>query len=114
MRKLEKEAEKLASLQHPNIIILYGMVKESPVYGLVLEYMHNGSLDEFIDTHREHVTWDVKRKMLKDVITGMSYLHMRQPAIIHRDLKAPNVLIANSLNAKVMSTFLLFYFLSTL
>lgn len=97
--KLIKEAEKLSQLSHKNIVQLIGVVMEENNYGIVLEHIKYGALDEFFDARP--LPWIIKENIIHGVIIGMNYLHTRQPAVIHQDLKSPNILIGGDFEPKV-------------
>ena len=94
---MKKEASIHHSLNHPNIVKLMGLVFETNNYGIVLEYMENGDMKEYLE--KKHLVWVRKLHLVEGVVLAMSYLHSRQ--IIHGDLKIQNVLIDGNENAKV-------------
>ncbi len=89
--EFEHEIEILTSLSHPNIVNLFGYVNQAPRIGLVLEFCKFGSLHNWIST-KEELPWIEKLKWILQIAKGMRFLHNRQ--IIHRDLKAENILIS--------------------
>ncbi|CAI9787897.1 unnamed protein product [Fraxinus pennsylvanica] len=71
---------------------------------LVYEFIENGSLDRFIfdPIKRQYLDWDTRYKIIGGVAKGLLYLHDEsQLRIIHRDLKASNVLIDGEMNPKI-------------
>ena len=97
--KLKKEAKLQACLSHPNIVKLLAVVFEPGHYGLVLEFMENGDMWNYLQKNK--CEWETKLRMLHEVATGMSYLHSSTPPVIHADLKIQNVLIDGNLTAKI-------------
>ena len=102
MRKKIKEEVALGmKLNHPNLVRLFGVLNHDE-YGpcLVLELCQDGSLRCVLD--RAHggqlkLTWNVRVKWLKEIASGMTELHSLLPnSIIHRDLKAANVLLSSA------------------
>jgi hypothetical protein len=89
-------------LKHPNIVQFYGLKDVgSSIPGIVMERLHV-SLDGFLTTHKENihgVPLKVKRSILLDVCCAMQYLHSQY--VIHRDLKAANILLTRSFIAKI-------------
>ncbi|CAD6340036.1 unnamed protein product [Miscanthus lutarioriparius] len=87
------EAEKLASLHHPNVVAFYGVVLDGPggFVATVTEYMANGSLRQALQRHEK--IFDRRRRLLiaMDVAFGMEYLHGKN--IVHFDLKSDNLLV---------------------
>ncbi|KAM8921469.1 receptor-interacting serine/threonine-protein kinase 3-like [Pelodytes ibericus] len=70
-------------------------------YGLVMEYMPNGSLRTLFDNVPK-VPWALRFQILHQVVLGMNYLHhVLNPPIIHRDLKPRNVLLNKSLDVQI-------------
>lgn len=78
---------------------------EKDNYSLILEYMPLGSLSEFRKEFT--VRWPLMVQILKDVITGMEFLHQKNPPVYHLDLKADNVLLEGQVHAKVCVLMLL-------
>ncbi|XP_008648707.1 serine/threonine-protein kinase STE20 isoform X2 [Zea mays] len=87
------EADKLASLHHPNVVAFYGVVVDGPggSVATVTEYMANGSLRQALQRHEK--IFDRRRRLLiaMDVAFGMEYLHGKN--IVHFDLKSDNLLV---------------------
>uniref|UniRef100_J3MBT6 Protein kinase domain-containing protein n=1 Tax=Oryza brachyantha TaxID=4533 RepID=J3MBT6_ORYBR len=87
------EADKLASLHHPNVVAFYGVVLDGPggSVATVTEYMANGSLRQALQRHEK--IFDRRRRLLiaMDVAFGMEYLHEKN--IVHFDLKSDNLLV---------------------
>jgi serine/threonine protein kinase len=67
------------------------------------EYCPNGSLYELLrrPDAQARLTWRTRVGMAVDAARGVLYLHSRQPAIIHRDLKSPNLLVDAAWQVKV-------------
>ncbi|KXS10946.1 kinase-like protein, partial [Gonapodya prolifera JEL478] len=82
---------------HPHSVQFYGVSLEAPDPFLVCKYMENGDSKEF--TKKCHLTTLGKLNLLRDVASGVEYLHSKD--IIHSDLKASNVLIDNAMRAQV-------------
>jgi serine/threonine protein kinase len=97
-----KEIRLLSKLQHRNIVCVMGAVmKERAVPQLVLEYMENGSLHDFL---RRDTSLDgaVILGILKDITQGLRFLHNATPHyVLHKDLKSKNILIDDHNRAKV-------------
>ncbi|CAH0716296.1 unnamed protein product, partial [Brenthis ino] len=96
--KSEADIKHLRKLNHENIVRFRGVCTVTPFHCVIMEYCQYGPLFEFLHsgvsfTPKQIVRW------ARDIALGMSYLHSHK--IIHRDLKSPNVLIADNLVVKV-------------
>ncbi|XP_039763672.1 mitogen-activated protein kinase kinase kinase 12-like [Pararge aegeria] len=96
--KNEANIKHLRKLNHENIVRFRGVCTVSQFHCLVMEYCQYGPLFDFLHSG---VTFNPKQivRWARDIALGMSYLHNNK--IIHRDLKSPNVLIADNLVVKV-------------
>ncbi|KAL1203166.1 putative L-type lectin-domain containing receptor kinase VII.2 [Cardamine amara subsp. amara] len=97
------EVSSLGRLRHKNIVGLRGWTKkggESLI--LIYEYMENGSVDTRIFDCDEMLNWEQRMRVIKDVASGMLYLHEGwESKVLHRDIKSSNVLLDKDMNAKV-------------
>ncbi|CAK1588426.1 unnamed protein product [Parnassius mnemosyne] len=96
--KTETDIKHLRKLNHENIVRFRGVCSQPPYFCVIMEYCQYGPLFEFLHSG---VCFSPKQilKWAKEIAQGMSYLHSHR--IIHRDLKSPNVLIADNLVVKV-------------
>eukprot|EP00930_Biecheleria_cincta_P055557 TRINITY_DN41872_c0_g1_i1.p1 TRINITY_DN41872_c0_g1~~TRINITY_DN41872_c0_g1_i1.p1 ORF type:complete len:776 (+),score=119.72 TRINITY_DN41872_c0_g1_i1:109-2436(+) len=98
LSELGNELRVLRHLRHPNIVSLHGacVVPERGQLALVLELVRGYQLDTIVlmplmarDRHQ----------ILKGVCSALTYLHSRQPAIVHGDVKASNIIVQRSADA---------------
>ncbi|CAH2067226.1 unnamed protein product [Thlaspi arvense] len=86
---------------HPNLVRLYGWCLDGSEKILVHEYMGGGSLEELI-TDKTKLTWKKRIDIATDVARALVFLHHEcYPAIVHRDVKASNVLLDKHGNARM-------------
>ncbi|KAG8928418.1 signal transducing kinase of the PAK, partial [Tulasnella sp. 417] len=97
--RLARELKVWAKVQHPNILELVGYyISENYVCAQLLSaYMPNGNVTQYIQ--RSHASVDIRLKLVRDIATGLKYLHAFNPPICHGDLKPANVLVNQSLDA---------------
>ncbi|KAJ4823108.1 hypothetical protein Tsubulata_017608 [Turnera subulata] len=99
------EISSLGRLRHRNLVGMRGWCKtDRGSLLLVYDYMKNGSLDKRIFDCSEisMLSWDQRVKVLKDVASGILYLHEGWEAkVLHRDIKASNVLLDTDMNARL-------------
>ncbi|KAK9949607.1 hypothetical protein M0R45_005124 [Rubus argutus] len=102
--EFKNEVLLVARLQHRNLVRLLGFCLERNERLLVYEFVPNASLDHIIfdPTKRSQLDWDKRYKIILGIARGLLYLHEdSRLRIIHRDLKASNILIDAALNAKI-------------
>ena len=95
--RIRKEALLLAQLNHSNIVQIYDVVEERNDVALVMEYVDGCSLDYWQREHRASL--HQKIQLLKQICNGLARAH--SVGIIHRDLKADNILIDENNTAKI-------------
>ncbi|KAA8516670.1 hypothetical protein F0562_016824 [Nyssa sinensis] len=97
-----REVAIMKRLRHPNIVLLMGAVTQPPNLSIVTEYLSKGSLYRLLRKPGAEVLDERRRLcMAYDVAKGMNYLHRRNPPIVHRDLKSPNLLVDKKYTVKV-------------
>ncbi|XP_037471375.1 cysteine-rich receptor-like protein kinase 6, partial [Triticum dicoccoides] len=104
IEELKTELLLVAKLNHKNLVRLVGVCLEKREKILVYEYMPNRSLDTFLfDTEKvKELDWSKRFKIISGIICGLQYLHEdSQLKIVHRDLKARNILLDSDYNPKI-------------
>ncbi|CAH9143234.1 unnamed protein product [Cuscuta epithymum] len=95
----------ITALQHPNLVKLYGCCIEGNQLLLVYEYMENNSLSRALfgrEDQRLRLDWETRKKICRGIAKGLAYLHEESRLkIVHRDIKASNVLLDKDLSAKI-------------
>ncbi|RLN23165.1 cysteine-rich receptor-like protein kinase 2 [Panicum miliaceum] len=98
------EVDLISQVRHKNLVKLLGCSMNGPESLLVYEYYFNKSLDLFLfDTNRRrNLTWDLRVDIIQGIAEGLSYLHEEsETRIIHRDIKASNILLDDKLKPKI-------------
>ncbi|XP_030544117.1 leucine-rich repeat receptor protein kinase EMS1 [Rhodamnia argentea] len=117
-REFRAEMETLGKLQHSNIVKILGYCTSNSDRVLVYEFIQRGSLDQWLyDTasasengdvslsghsvERLPLSWDTRIKIIRGVASGLAYMHGLPTPIIHRDIKASNVLLDADFEAHI-------------
>ncbi|KAI5332179.1 hypothetical protein L3X38_022308 [Prunus dulcis] len=97
------EIATISSVQHRNLVKLYGCCIEGTQRILVYEYLENKSLDQALFGRNDlHLDWPTRFNILLGTARGLAYLHEEsRPRIVHRDVKASNILLDAELSPKI-------------
>ncbi|CAN6846893.1 unnamed protein product [Brassica oleracea] len=92
----------ISSVLHRNLVKLYGCCYEGDHRLLVYEYLPNGSLDHALFGGILHLDWSTRFEICMGVARGLAYLHEEASVrIVHRDVKASNILLDSKLLPKI-------------
>ncbi|KAK4551999.1 hypothetical protein RGQ29_032215, partial [Quercus rubra] len=93
----------ISAVQHRNLVKLYGCCVEANKRLLVYEYLENKSLDQALFGERSlNLSWSTRYNICLGVARGLAYLHEESRLrIVHRDVKAGNILLDSDLIPKI-------------
>lgn len=99
LEKLFREVSIMKLLNHPSIVKLYEVIETEKTLYLVMEYVQNGEVFEYLVKHGR-MKENFARKKFRQILSAVQYMHSNN--IIHRDLKAENLLLDNNLDIKIV------------
>ncbi|MCD4672143.1 MAG: SUMF1/EgtB/PvdO family nonheme iron enzyme, partial [Anaerolineaceae bacterium] len=102
LRRFKREANTLATLQHPHIVRLYGMEQDGPLAFMLLDFIEGRSLKRAIFDAAGPMAAEQISDILRPVCSALNFAHQR--GFVHADIKPANVLI-NSLGQVYLSDF---------
>ncbi|WCJ34543.1 Protein kinase superfamily protein [Euphorbia peplus] len=104
-RAFISELVALSRIRHESLVKLRGCCVDGANRFLVYEYMENNSLAQTLlgqEERRVHFNWETRRDLSIGVAKGIAYLHEEvKPHILHRDIKASNILLDQDFNPKL-------------
>ncbi|XWS12784.1 hypothetical protein CRYUN_Cryun37aG0120000 [Craigia yunnanensis] len=102
--ELKNEVQLVAKLQHRNLVRLQGFCLEGSERLLIYEFVPNASVYKFLfdPVKRAYLDWERRYKIIGGIARGFLYLHEdSRLRIIHRDLKASNILLDAEMNPRI-------------
>ncbi|KAI3952652.1 hypothetical protein MKX01_013614 [Papaver californicum] len=114
-REFQAEMETLGkNIRHSNLVRILGYCVSGDDRILIYEFIEKGSLDQWLhdtsssfEEDEEHkidihpLSWEIRVKIIRGVADGLKFLHTLKTPIIHRDIKASNVLLDNEFQAHI-------------
>ncbi|XP_073006342.1 L-type lectin-domain containing receptor kinase SIT2-like [Typha latifolia] len=103
MKEFVAEIVSMGRLRHRNLVQLLGYCRRKGELLLVYDFMPNCSLDKYLyDSTKPSLDWDRRFQIIKGVASGLLYLHEGwEQVVIHRDIKASNVLLDSEMNGRL-------------
>jgi serine/threonine protein kinase len=103
MKQFVAEIVSIGRLRHRNLVPLLGYCRRKGELFLVYDYMPNHSLDKYLfDQPKVTLSWSQRFRVIKGVASRLFYLNEEwERVVIHRDVKASNILLDGELNARL-------------
>uniref|UniRef100_A0A669F961 non-specific serine/threonine protein kinase n=1 Tax=Oreochromis niloticus TaxID=8128 RepID=A0A669F961_ORENI len=98
LEKIYREVQIMKMLDHPHIIKLYQVMETKNMLYLVTEYAKSGEIFDYLAKHGRLSELEARRKFWQ-ILSAVEYCHNRN--IVHRDLKAENLLLDGHMNIKI-------------
>ena len=102
--RLSSEAEILQNINHPQIVQCQGVTIWSNAFGIIMEFMVGGNLDEFLMNESvKYISWSLRLRIVEELCEALAFLHYftKVNTIVHGDLKPHNILLTRDLHAKL-------------
>ncbi|KAG8564173.1 hypothetical protein GDO81_016355 [Engystomops pustulosus] len=98
LQKLFREVRIMKVLNHPNIVKLFEVIETEKTLYLVMEYASGGEVFDYLVAHGRMKEKEARAKF-RQIVSAVQYCH--QKFIVHRDLKAENLLLDSDMNIKI-------------
>ncbi|XP_078505935.1 serine/threonine-protein kinase MARK1 isoform X3 [Lissotriton helveticus] len=98
LQKLFREVRIMKILNHPNIVKLFEVIETEKTLYLIMEYASGGEVFDYLVAHGRMKEKEARAKF-RQIVSAVQYCH--QKCIVHRDLKAENLLLDADMNIKI-------------
>ncbi|XP_064403179.1 MAP/microtubule affinity-regulating kinase 3-like isoform X2 [Halichondria panicea] len=98
LQKLFREVRIMKYLDHPNIVKLFEVIETEKTLYLVMEYANGGEVFDYLVAHGRMKEKEARVKF-RQIVSAVQYCHQKH--VIHRDLKAENLLLDSNMNIKI-------------
>ncbi|XP_011434566.1 serine/threonine-protein kinase MARK1-like isoform X7 [Crassostrea angulata] len=98
LNKLFREVRIMKNLDHPNIVKLFEVIETEKTLYLVMEYASGGEVFDYLVAHGRMKEKEARAKF-RQIVSAVQYCHQKH--IVHRDLKAENLLLDADMNIKI-------------
>ncbi|XP_060773719.1 MAP/microtubule affinity-regulating kinase 3 isoform X3 [Neoarius graeffei] len=98
LQKLFREVRIMKILNHPNIVKLFEVIETEKTLYLVMEYASGGEVFDYLVAHGRMKEKEARSKF-RQIVSAVQYCHQKH--IVHRDLKAENLLLDADMNIKI-------------
>ncbi|XP_029585864.1 MAP/microtubule affinity-regulating kinase 3 isoform X2 [Salmo trutta] len=98
LQKLFREVRIMKLLNHPNIVKLFEVIETERTLYLVMEYASGGEVFDYLVAHGRMKEKEARAKF-RQIVSAVQYCHQKH--IVHRDLKAENLLLDADMNIKI-------------
>ncbi|XP_028252627.1 MAP/microtubule affinity-regulating kinase 3-like isoform X2 [Parambassis ranga] len=98
LQKLFREVRIMKVLNHPNIVKLFEVIETEKTLYLVMEYASGGEVFDYLVAHGRMKEKEARAKF-RQILSAVQYCHQKH--IVHRDLKAENLLLDGDMNIKI-------------
>ncbi|XP_035240445.1 MAP/microtubule affinity-regulating kinase 4 isoform X6 [Anguilla anguilla] len=98
LQKLFREVRIMKGLNHPNIVQLFEVIETDKTLYLIMEYASGGEVFDYLVSHGRMKEKEARAKF-RQIVSAVHYCHQKN--IVHRDLKAENLLLDADSNIKI-------------
>ncbi|XP_078675682.1 serine/threonine-protein kinase MARK2-like isoform X18 [Branchiostoma floridae x Branchiostoma belcheri] len=98
LQKLFREVRIMKMLNHPNIVKLFEVIETEKTLYLVMEYASGGEVFDYLVAHGRMKEKEARAKF-RQIVSAVQYCHQKR--VVHRDLKAENLLLDSDMNIKI-------------